>query len=106
MMPNKTIATAPHADPGADPELPAHTSASLGLCSCRMCGLVSRLPPADAVPNIWHACPRCGTRLHIRKPDSISRTWALLATAYILYIPANVLPIMDTNSLFDAQRDT
>ena len=44
-------------------------------------------------------CTRCGGRLHARRPDSIARTWALLITAAILYIPANVLPIMTVNFL-------
>ncbi|MGH8731103.1 MAG: paraquat-inducible protein A, partial [Burkholderiales bacterium] len=51
-------------------------------------------------------CPRCGAHLHLRKPESISRTWALLIAAIILYIPANVLPIMETGSLFGSQSDT
>lgn len=51
-------------------------------------------------------CPRCGSRLHLRKPHSLSRTWALLIAAYILFIPANALPIMQTGSLFGSQRDT
>jgi paraquat-inducible protein A len=44
--------------------------------------------------------------LRARKPDSVSRTWAFLIAAVVLYIPANVLPIMQTSSLFGAQRDT
>ena len=39
-------------------------------------------------------CPRCGAALHRRKPDSLNRTWALLITAAILYIPANLLPVL------------
>jgi paraquat-inducible protein A len=39
-------------------------------------------------------CPRCGERVHRRKPDSLHRTLALLVTGYLLYIPANVLPIL------------
>ena len=31
--------------------------------------------------------------LHVRKHQSIGRTWALLIAAYIMYIPANVLPV-------------
>lgn len=42
-------------------------------------------------------CKRCGSRLHLRRPDSITRTWALLITAAVLYIPANLLPIMTIN---------
>ncbi len=52
------------------------------------------------------ACSRCGARLHPRKPNSIARTWALLVAAFILYIPANLLPVMETGSLFGAQKDT
>jgi paraquat-inducible protein A len=39
-------------------------------------------------------CPRCGARLRHRKPDSLSRTAALVATAAILYLPANLIPIL------------
>ncbi|MBB1519829.1 paraquat-inducible protein A [Aquipseudomonas guryensis] len=42
-------------------------------------------------------CSRCGSRLHMRRPNSIARTWALLITAAVLYIPANMLPIMTIN---------
>jgi paraquat-inducible protein A len=50
-------------------------------------------------------CPRCGAA-SIAQPDSLARTWAFLLAAFVLYIPANALPIMDTSSLFDAQQDT
>jgi paraquat-inducible protein A len=51
-------------------------------------------------------CTRCGATLHQRKTNSIERTWALLIAAYALYVPANLLPIMETRSLFSVQRDT
>jgi paraquat-inducible protein A len=51
-------------------------------------------------------CPRCAARVHSRKPASLTRTWAFLVACYLLYIPANLLPIMDTSSLFEAQSDT
>ncbi len=79
-----------------------HTAAALGLYACHTCALVSRPQAAEEVAH----CPRCGSALHQRKPESISRTWALLITAYILIIPANILPIMETGSLFGSQRDT
>lgn len=44
-------------------------------------------------------CTRCGALVHARRPNSLVRTWALLVTAAILYIPANVLPIMTVSSL-------
>ena len=78
------------------------TAASLGLLVCHSCGLLSR-----AGPHVHEAsCPRCGAGLHRRKPNSISRTWALLIAAMVLYIPANVLPMMYTGSLFGSQSDT
>jgi len=51
-------------------------------------------------------CSRCGATLHQRKPNSISRTWALVLAAYVLYIPANVLPITTVISLGKEQSDT
>jgi uncharacterized paraquat-inducible protein A len=39
-------------------------------------------------------CPRCGTRLHLRKPASIQTTIALMAAASALYIPSHLLPVM------------
>ncbi|MRR58635.1 MAG: paraquat-inducible protein A [Deltaproteobacteria bacterium] len=80
----------------------AGTAAARGLLTCHVCGLVSRALPAggDAL------CPRCSTPLHFRKPNSVSCSWALLIAAYIMYVPANLLPIMETGSLFGSQDDT
>jgi paraquat-inducible protein A len=69
----------------------AITAASRNLASCHVCYKL-----ADAAV---HKCPRCGAALHLRKPDSLQRTLALLFTASLLYIPANVLPIMVTDQL-------
>jgi len=51
-------------------------------------------------------CTRCGALVHARRPNSLTRTWALLITAAILYIPANVLPIMTINSLGQGDPST
>jgi paraquat-inducible protein A len=51
-------------------------------------------------------CPRCEAHIHLRKPNSISRTWALLIAAYILYIPANLLPVMTVISFGKGNPDT
>ena len=79
---------------------PVVTAASLGLEACPHCAAVWR----DAKDG--EACGICGTRLHKRKPDSLNRTWALLIAACILYIPANLLPVMITKSFFGTQQDT
>jgi paraquat-inducible protein A len=78
------------------------TAARLGLLACDACGLVSRSHGASR----GVACPRCGAHLNARRFGTVSLSWALLITAAILYVPANLLPFMDTNSLFDFQRDT
>jgi paraquat-inducible protein A len=79
-----------------------HSALELGLARCHACELVSSLDTDD----VHASCPRCGTVLHSRKPESLARTWAYLLAAYVLYIPANVLPIMRTRTLFGVQDDT
>jgi len=39
-------------------------------------------------------CHRCGSKLHIDRVGSINRAWAFLLTALILYLPANIYPIL------------
>ena len=80
------------------PQVP--TASRLGLVSCHACDLVSPRT-LEGTP-----CPRCGATLHHRKPDSLARTWAFLLAAYILYIPANLLPVMVTQSILGTQQDT
>lgn len=78
--------------------LPATTAAARNLAACHLC---CKLAAADL-----HHCPRCGASLHLRKSDSIQRTLALLLTACILYIPANLYPIMITEQLGTAEGST
>ena len=78
------------------------TASQLGLCVCHGCGGLSRLPGE----GYDICCRRCGAALHLRKPNSVARTWAFLIAAYILYVPANILPMMRTGSLFGSQSDT
>ncbi|WP_028212821.1 paraquat-inducible protein A [Paraburkholderia mimosarum] len=80
----------------------AATAARCGLALCHDCGLLA------SAPRHAHAfdCPRCGAPMHLRKPASLSRTWAFLTAAMVMYIPANLLPVMYTNSLFGTENDT
>ena len=78
------------------------TARSLSLLSCHSCHLLSRAPASGGHMH----CPRCGAHLHSRKPNSITRTWALVIAALIFYIPANVLPVTTVISLGAAQSDT
>jgi len=57
------------------------------LIGCDSCGRVSRAMPGAL-------CRRCNAPLRIRKPSSIARSWALLVAATVLYVPANLYPIL------------
>ena len=70
------------------------------LLLCETCGLVA---PAMTGHS---ACPRCGARRHWRKPESVTRAWALVITALVLYVPANVFPVMTVISFGKGEADT
>lgn len=82
------------------PELPR--AAQLGLLPCHACGLICSTAAGSPAPR----CPRCAAPLHRRKPDSLVRSWALLIAAAVLYVPANALPIMQTETLRYSSDDT
>lgn len=77
---------------------PPPRAAAQGLAGCHTCGKVS--------PVSCGRCPRCNSPLHLRKPNSIQRTVALMLAAAALYIPANVLPIMTVVELGDVTENT
>ncbi len=77
--------------------VPAPPAAGGRRVGCECCGLVSRGV---------HACPRCGAALHARKPNSLSRAWAFLFAAAVLYIPANLLPVMTVISFGQGSPST
>ncbi|KAA5604050.1 paraquat-inducible membrane protein A [Roseospira marina] len=78
-----------------------------GLRVCLVCRTVCHAPGDgmgdDRAPV---RCPRCGAAVHARKADSLARTWAFLIAAAILYIPANLLPVMRTSTLFHTSDNT
>jgi paraquat-inducible protein A len=73
------------------------------LMACDLCGLVHEGAVAKGGAAI--ACARCGSEVRSRKPDSIIRTWAFLLAALVLYIPANMLPVMYTR-LFGSEAES
>ena len=73
-----------------------------GILICTECHELNR-QEADTTSQ---TCTRCGAIVHARRPNSLARTWALLITAAILYIPANVLPIMTVSTLGQGSPDT
>ncbi|WP_376959818.1 paraquat-inducible protein A [Azospirillum sp. A26] len=91
----------------------AGTLMDLALDSRRVWQAIDHVPPSDApAPRRWVACTvcqrvhgcdhgpapdrctRCHSRLHPREPNSLERTAALVSAGAVLYIPANLLPVM------------
>ena len=77
-----------------------HSAADLGFIGCHVCRLVMRSASGK------QRCPLCKSLIHVRKPNSLSKTWALLLTAMFFYIPANSLPVMTTSYFGTTSTDT
>lgn len=78
------------------------TALRSGFLLCEACYMLNR-----GTPGTNHlSCARCGAGLHSRKPESIARSWAFLIAATILYIPANLLPVLETGTLAEHRSDT
>ena len=73
----------------------------VGLRVCSHCRNTVRAAGAARV-----RCPRCGAPIHVRKPHSVVPPGVLLAAAAVLYVPANLLPVMYTHTFFDDDSDT
>ena len=73
-----------------------------GILICTECHELNKQEPHTDE----QICTRCGALIHARRPNSLARTWALLITAAILYIPANLLPIMTINTLGQGDPST
>uniref|UniRef100_UPI0035649080 paraquat-inducible protein A n=1 Tax=Sneathiella sp. TaxID=1964365 RepID=UPI0035649080 len=67
------------------------TAKSLDAVSCHICGLLISF---EYIAKSSARCPRCDSPLHSRKANSLKRTWALLFAALIMYIPANIYPVL------------
>lgn len=72
------------------------TARDVGLISCDFCHSLNRpcIDETDAASSLQMHCHVCGSVIHSRIPNSLSKTWALVIASLILYIPANILPIM------------
>jgi paraquat-inducible protein A len=82
------------------------TALAASCARCHDCGLLSRLPGPVAQAAHGARCARCGAELHLRKPRSLERTWALVIAAALCYVPANVLPVMTVTSFGTVASDT
>ena len=85
-------------------ELPTHVRAgqpaqAQGVTDCSACGVLFEFTES-------RRCPRCGNRHVSFGMNRLQITWALLATATLLMIPANVYPILSTLSFGSADKQT
>ena len=79
-------------------------SGASGYVRCGSCEKICRRPPLPA--GACARCPRCRTVLERRKADSLARTWALVLAACVLYVPANLFPVMVVAGPGGSQADT
>ena len=76
-----------------------HDTVPDGLIGCHHCGFAVHGPSGSI-------CPRCGGMVHARKKDAVVRCWALLIAATILYIPANLFPVLTAIKLGQGEPST
>lgn len=62
------------------------------IIACETCGLVQRLD--ELRPGMAAECCRCGSTITKHKINSLRRTAAFSLAALILYVPANLYPIL------------
>jgi paraquat-inducible protein A len=91
----------PDATPASQHAAGARTGKAAGLLTCRICEHL-----CTCADQKGSRCPQCGAALPLRDRSSLSRSAAYLLAAYILYIPANLLPVMHTETVFGAEDDT
>jgi paraquat-inducible protein A len=63
--------------------------------ACPNCGLLQRVAPL--APGTSADCRRCGAVVVERRHGSLARTAALTLAALVLYVPANLFPILRMN---------
>jgi paraquat-inducible protein A len=76
---------------------PSHSGRAI---ACDACDLPVGVESARAT------CPRCAASLRRRKPDSLRRTLALVIAGFVLYLPANVLPVLSIERFGHEQPNT
>lgn len=69
-----------------------HDAKMHAIIRCRTCGFVQRSGPLR--PRTVAACCRCGAIVGHYRQGSLAQTQALTLAALILYVPANIYPIL------------
>jgi len=74
------------------------TAREMGLVSCTRC---TRVWPMGTP-----TCARCGARLRSRDTMSLQKVWAWWIVGVMAYVPANVLPMLETRTLVMVEQNT
>lgn len=74
------------------------TGRELGLTACRDCGQTAALASAE--------CPRCGAALRPAGTGDMQAVWALLVAGVLAYIPANLYPMLISQTLGRREAST
>jgi len=76
------------------------SSSALGLVGCSACGELNRALECEC------SCWCCGAPLQRRKHESLSRSWAYLLAATIMYVPANLYPVLQSRTVAGEESHT
>lgn len=76
------------------------------ILSAREMGVVACTRCTKAWPLGTATCGRCGQALESRDALSLQRVWAYWLMGAICYIPANILPMLNTRTLFQTHEST
>lgn len=99
LTPNRPLRdTLPNAPAAIDSAAPAITARGSGLVACRRCTRVW--------PEGTEVCRRCGHDVQSRDMLSLQKVWAWWIVGVACYIPANVLPMLETRTLVIRQEST
>lgn len=74
--------------------------------SAREMGIVACTRCTKAAPLGTDICPRCGHALVSRDALSLQRVWAFWIVGLMCYIPANIYPMLRTQTLFQVDEST
>ena len=80
------------------PHPPVLTAQRAGLVGCQHCGKV--------LPAKTTSCPRCGGTIIPPTPATLQKVWAWLLAGLVMYLPANLLPMLVTSTINGTQANT
>jgi len=74
------------------------------MIACKTCGQIHAMP--HLAPGTVAKCVRCGSTIRRRTSASLHRTAAFSLAALLLYLPANVFPILHMNLYGTSSENT